>query len=278
MSDRLLRELGDLARSETKAEEARFDERWDRLAAGTLTAKEEAELKALAESSPEYQEAFDAFRPLGAEFQARVVSAIQFKQAERDAEERQRESQKPPPPVLPFRRVIRRTEVWVGLAAAVAAGVFFMVWTPAMQPLPEYAASLSGGVQASRGGEPGLASELQVFVPGSPLSITVTPQTSVQSVEARVFLSSLSRTGDFLPWEPEPVLEITDQGAVRLQGTLGKDIQLPPGGWRIWIVVGRKGRLPSGKELQAQLRRGRGRHADWQAISSELRVKSRASP
>ena len=52
------------------------DERWDRLAAGTLTAKEEIELKALAASSPEAMEAYVAFKPLGPDFQARVVSAI----------------------------------------------------------------------------------------------------------------------------------------------------------------------------------------------------------
>jgi hypothetical protein len=263
MSDRLLRELGDLARSEAKAEKARFDDRWDRLAAGTLTAEEEAELKALAESSPEYREAYEAFRPLGADFQARVVSAIR-------------------PRVLPFPPpIIRRLEVWVGLAAAVAAGVFFvvrMLILPPLPPLPSYEASVRGGAQASRGGESGPTSELPVFVPGSPLSITATPQTSVQNVEARVFLSALSRKGDFLPWEPEPRLEIVDQGIVRLQGTLGQDIQLSPGDWRIWIVVGRKGRLPSGKELQAELHTGQARHADWQAVSAELRVKARASP
>lgn len=262
MSDRLLRALGDLARSETKAEEARFDERWDRLAAGTLTAEEEAELKALAESSPEYQEAYEAFRPLGAEFQARVVSKIK---------RRRRVIPFPLPPVSP------RAKIWVGLAAAAAAAVFFRVPPPAMPPLPGYESSVSGGVQASRGGTPGPVNGLQVFVPGSPLTITATPATSVQNVEARVFLSSLARPG-FLPWEPEPPLEITNQGTVRLQGTLGQDIQLSPGDWRIWIVVGRKGRLPSGKELQAELRTGQARHADWQAVSAELRVKARASP
>jgi hypothetical protein len=156
--------------------------------------------------------------------------------------------------------------------------VFFLVRVPGLPPLPGYEASLTGGVQASRGGEPGPASGLPVFVPGSPLSLTATPHTSVQSVEARAFLSSLSKTGDFLSWEPEPHLEITDQGTVRLQGTLGQDIQLSPGDWRIWIVVGRKGRLPSGKELQAELHTGQARHADWQAVSAELRVKARASP
>jgi len=275
MSDRLLRELGDLARSQTKAEEARFDERWDRLAAGTLTAEEAAELKALAESSPEGREAYEAFRPLGADFQARVVNAIN---AERAAAGPQAQPQEPRPRVLPFRQVVRRAEVWVGFAAAVAAGVFFLVRTPALPPLPGYVAELSGGVRTNRGGEPGPTGGLQVFVPGSPLSLTVTPQTSVQGVEARVLLSSLTGKGDVLPWEPAPRLEITDQGTVRLQGTLGQEIQLSPGDWRIWLVVGRKDRIPSVKELQADLRAGRTRDADWQAVSKDLHVSARASP
>ena len=74
--DRLLRDLGHLAKEEEGAEKSRLDERWDRLAAGTLTAEEEAELLALAETSPEAREAWEAFRPLGPEFQARVVEKI----------------------------------------------------------------------------------------------------------------------------------------------------------------------------------------------------------
>jgi RNA polymerase sigma factor (sigma-70 family) len=81
--DSILSELGALARQEGEGESP-LDERWDRLAAGTLTAEEDAELRALATSSPEAREAYEAFRPLGAAFQARVVSAIN---AERTTEE-----------------------------------------------------------------------------------------------------------------------------------------------------------------------------------------------
>src|SRR5947199_10745972 len=85
MDDRLLKDLGDLARREDEDERARLDERWDRLAAGTLTAEEDAELKALAASSPEARETYEAFRPLGADFQARAMSAINSERAERAA-------------------------------------------------------------------------------------------------------------------------------------------------------------------------------------------------
>ncbi len=82
--DSILSELGALARQEGEAESPLLDERWDRLAAGTLTAEEDAELRALAASSDEAREAYEAFRPLGADFQARVVRAIN---AERTTEE-----------------------------------------------------------------------------------------------------------------------------------------------------------------------------------------------
>jgi hypothetical protein len=266
--DQLLRDLGDLERERREAERARWDERWDRLAAGTLTAGEEAELKALAASSPEAREAYEAFRPLGAGFQARVVDAINA----------ERTGGVPPPRVLPFRRVARRAEVWVGLAAAVAACLFLLVRGPAVAPLPGYTAELTGGAQVYRGKETS-PSRSQVFIPGSPLTLTVTPQTAVQgAVGARVFLESLGGSGDLRAWEPEPRLESTDQGTVRLQGTLGQEIQLPPGDWRIWAVVGRKGAIPSVRRLRTELRAGRTRGDGWQAVSADLRVAAHAPP
>src|SRR5947199_7226982 len=125
MEDQLLKELGALARREEEAERSRLDERWDRLAAGTLTSEEDAELKALAASSPEAREAYEAFRPLGADFQARVVSAI-------NSEKSPKPQPQPQPQPQPF-RLARRIEVWTGLAAAMAAGLFFLVRGPAMQ-------------------------------------------------------------------------------------------------------------------------------------------------
>src|SRR5690349_2865096 len=94
--DELLKELGDLARREQEAELAFLDERWDRLAAGTLSAEEDAELRALAASSPEIGEVYEAFRPLGADFQARVTEAATAELA-----------RGPAPRVLPFRGVSR---------------------------------------------------------------------------------------------------------------------------------------------------------------------------
>lgn len=258
MSDRLLRDLGDLARSE--AEEAHFDDRWDRLAAGTLTADEEAELKALAESSPEAREIYEAFRPLGADFQARVVKEIQKEQARYT----------PPPlplpdppllPVLPFlRRAVRRVETWVGVAAAVAAGVFFMMRGPALSPLPGYGLDHVGVQLGFRG------SNSDTATPGSLVTFTLRPETTVTGkVETRGFLSCAE--GDLRPW-PLKFLTATDLGIMTFQGAVGKDVS--PGRCKIWVVAFRPGKAP--KDFQDELRAGRTGTADWQAASVKLDV------
>ena len=252
--DRFLRELGDQARREDEAEKARFDERWDRLAAGTLTAAEDAELKALAESSPEAREAYEAFRPLGADFQARVMSAIN---AERS--------------VIPFRRAaVRRIEVWLGAAAAVAAGVFFLVRGPALPPLPAYSIDALSGNQTVRGGEPSPPSGTPVFDPDSQLTLVARPPRLVTTpVDAKAFLA---HGAELFPWQPG---KPGTGGAFRFDGNLSG---FPTGDWKVWVVVGRPGGIPSASALQAELRAGRTQGPDWQAISKDLRIGARASP
>jgi hypothetical protein len=261
MDDRILRELGELARQEDEADQARFDERWDRLAAGTLTAEEDAELKVLAATSPEAREAYEAFRPLGADFQARMVAAAQEQLA---SYARQVEPPEPRPLPLPFRRAAARIEVWLGAAAAVAAGLFFFfVRAPAsLPPLPGY--ELASLVVPSEYRGPGSGTA----APGSPVQLTVHPRTAVTGkVEAHGFFSC--GKADLRPWPPQPALDVSEKGVVTLRGTLEKDLH--PGSCEIWIVVARQGRAPG--DLQAELRAGRTGNADWQAVSTKLEVR-----
>lgn len=269
-----MNDLGDLARREEEAERAGLDERWDRLAAGTLTAEEEAELRALAASSPEAREAYEAFRPLGADFQARVVGAITAAQPE----PRKPEIRKPRSLFRSFRRDPGRLEVWMGAAAAVAAVLVLLVrGLTTLPPLPVYTADLVGGTQVFRG-EPVPPSGPQVFVPGSLLTLEVRPQQPVEGpVEVRGFLAPAARAGEIVPWQPETGFEVAE-GSVRLRGTVGREIRLPPGTWRLWIVVGRPGKVPGESETVDALRSGRRQQEDWQAISADLRVAGRASP
>ncbi len=266
--NRLLSELGDLARQEEEADKARFDERWDRLAAGTLTPEEEAELKALAESSPEAREAYEAFRPLGADFQARVVSAIN---AERAAPVPQPAPSEPRPPIFPFRRI----EVWMGAAAAVAASALFFMMRITV-PLPLYQAELIGGDKTVRGNEPSPTTGIPVFSPGSMLKLVVRPQPPrpVQGrLETQAFRVPLE--GSDTNWVPVPGFAIENgaDGVLLLQGTLGETIQLPAGMWKICVVVSRPGKAPDERELPAA---PGVEHTGWQAAcSNPLRIEGR---
>jgi hypothetical protein len=264
--DRILQSLGDLARREGEADRARFDERWDRLAAGTLSPEEDAELRALAATSPELREAYEAFQPLGPEFQARIVEKV---------------AELVPAPVpqpLPFyrRAAARRIEVWLGSAAAIAAALFLFI-VPPRAPLPLYQADRVEGVQSQRG-EPTQTSGLPVFVPGSLLTVSAHPSKPVKGrVEALGFVRPLSG-GAVHPLDPQPSFDLPENGAVRLRATLGEGIRLQAGDWRLWIVIGRPGKIPSPSALAEELRAGRTRHADWQAVFTDLRIDDRAPP
>ena len=283
MSDRLLRELGDLARSEAEAEKARFDDRWDRLAAGTLTAEEEAELKALADSSPEYREAYEAFRPLGAEFQARVMSAINAEQDKRVPDPvppppPPRPVTPPPPPrpvPLPW-RMARRPEVWAGLAAA--AVVYFLI--PPSAPLPPYEPSLTGGFKTNRGVETTPSTRKPVFTPGSPFNLELSPKESLEhpgKVKPRAFLSSSAGREPLRPLPNlEKKFEPVETGSVRLNATMGEDIKVKPGDWIFWTVVARNS-PPQAKEIEAHLR-AKQPNASWQTLCDSLHNEEKPPP
>jgi hypothetical protein len=277
--DPLLRELGRLAQEEKEAEDARRDERWDRLAAGTLSAEEDAALRALAATSPAAREAYEAFRPLGADFQGRMAEALasELRRPAPEVEHREARSR-----LLPFRPRTWRFAGSLAAAAVAALGLLLVVRGPAtMPPLPHYGAQLSGGIQTLRGG-PGPATGPQLFAPGSRLSLVVRPEHPVAGeVEARALLA---RGAEIVPWlqtpqaPPAPPLDISAHGVVRLQGTIGEDIRLRPGPSRVWIVVGQRGKIPPDSELVTALRAGRTRNHHWQAVSVDLSVADRPPP
>lgn len=278
--DPLLRELGRLAQEEKEAEDARRDERWDRLAAGTLSVEEAAALDALAATSPAAREAYEAFRPLGADFQARVVGALEseLRRPAPEVEHREQRSR-----LLPFRPVSWQFAGWLTAAAAAASVLVLVVRSPAtLPPLPLYSAELSGGIQTQRGGASGPAAGPQLFGPGSTLKFVVSPEHAVAGeVEARTLVA---RNAENVPCQPappappEPRLDISTLGAVRLEGTIGENIRLPSGPLRVWIVVGLQGRIPPAGELATALCAGRMHNRHWRAVSADLSVVDRSPP
>jgi hypothetical protein len=280
-------ELTRVARDEQEAEESRLDERWDRLSAGELSAEEEAELRALAAGSEEGRQAYEAFRPLGPDFQARmvrelralqaggaaaappVVSDVSDASAAVDAAAPAPAREEPRSRVLPFWRRLPAASDWLVAAAAAAAGVILMVNVFARPPaLPMYGAlELEGGIERMRGGS---APATLLLAPGSSFKLTVRPNTAVQGkLAARAFLE---RGGELRPWDlPEPV--IPESGVVKIEGTMGREIDLGAGLWTLWVVVGRPGKLPDADGLRPYLGRGGVQTRDWIARSAPVRVR-----
>ncbi|HEX3531769.1 MAG TPA: hypothetical protein VH988_32310 [Thermoanaerobaculia bacterium] len=253
--DRWLRELARVANDEQQAGEARLDGRWDRLSAGDLSAEEEAALRAEAATSEEGRAAYEAFRPLGPEFQARVVQALRDRSAGR---------------VLPFRRRARQLGGWlVGVAAAAAVLVLVFRGPGALPPLPGYTLVPSGGVQSLRGERPNAFGTL---VPGSTFDLVLQPETAVSGpVEARYFLE---RGGELRPWPvPKGAMQSSGDGVLKVHGMVGGAIVIPPGDWTLWAVVGRPRSLPDAAALRAHLARGQTRAPDWQALKIDLKTE-----
>jgi hypothetical protein len=272
--DRWLHELARVAHDEKQAEEDRLDGRWDRLSAGDLSAEEEEALRALAASSEEGREAYEAFRPLGPDFQARVVKALR----EQRAAPEPAPATEPPARVLPFRSRVRRLGGWLTAAAAAALLILTFRGPAALPPFPDYQAHPSGGVQTLRGGP----DELGTLVPGSRFALVLTPQTAVSGeVGVRCFLARDPGGAPAATAHPElrplPVpgaaLQKSPGGAVKIQGTVGREIVVPPGAWTLWAVVGRPRRLPDAAALRAHLARNQTRAPDWEALKVSLKAE-----
>ena len=257
--DPWLRELAQVKRDEDAEERSLLDERWDRLSAGELSPEEEAGLRALAETSEEAREAYEAFRPLGPDFHARVVNAVR---AERKAAE-------PRPRILPF-RPSARLGGWLTAAATAAAVLMVVLRSPA--PLPDYAPpEVTGGSKAERGGEP----QSGTFSPGDPIRVVLRPETAVSGAGPLEARCVLVRGGDRLLRLLETRTEIDPDGSVKMDGVLDADV--PPGAWTLWAVAGRPGRLPEPAELR-NLSAVKVRRDGWTAMPTAIRIEAGASP
>jgi len=271
--DDLLRKLGEMARDEAESERARWDERWDRLAAGTLGAEEEAELRRLAVASPEGAEAYEAFRPLGAEFHAAVAAAIAAQAAEAtESTTAAAPAVAPGGTAAPGGRLLpfpaRRLAAWgTAVGAATAAMVAMLV---RVAPLPVYSmAELAGGYRTTRGE----LAEAPRFAPGDRFQTVLTPTTAVDKASSLGTEACLQRGDELRPLELESEVD-PGGGAVRVAGTL--DRGLPPGQWTLWLVVGRKGSLPDLADLRTFSADRPTRQRNWVALPKTLLVQPRA--
>lgn len=265
--DLLLKELAQVIRDREAEERSRLDERWDRLSAGTLSPEEEAELRALAETSEEARAAYEAFRPLGAEFQARVVQKIQKQQGLASVTRFEvKKLQEEPPPFW------RSTLRWAGwsTAAAAAAAVLILLLRPV--PLPVYASLEVHGDQTWRGEEPS-PPEVPVLAPGARFQgmLQIATASRAKDLEDQYFLI---RGQDVRRLEVDS--DIDPGGAIKMKGSIGRD--LPSGTWILWAVVGRRGKLPDPADLRRFSAQAQVPQKDWVAIPKEIKIQNRDLP
>lgn len=244
MSDRWLEELARVANEETARERRQLDERWDRLAAGTLEPTEEAALRAEAERSEEGRAAWEAFRPLGAGFEAQVVARLQAEQTRAAA----------PGKVVPFRH---RVPLAAGLGLLAAGLVAFALLRPFLNPaLPAYSLEVSSG---QRGGE-----NHQIVI-GEIATLALQPETASRGrVEVQCFLEVPGQSPRF--WSGCETHVERRAGGVRVVRLPAEaTAELLPG--RLRVVVGRPGRFPPAEERGDRDPEGRW-EADWVPILS----------
>jgi hypothetical protein len=254
--DELLQRLVQTAQ-EIEAEDARFDERWDRLAEGELGDAEAAEL------AEESAAAHELFQPLGSGFHDGVVKALRAQpgggaavSAEGTGEEKGK--------VLPFRR---RAPYLGGLLAAAAALFLLILGRPSEPvPLPEYRAELLGGARDVRSGAESPSREVPLYRPGNQLEIVLRPEAAVEGeVAVRCFLD---RDGDVRRWDVPA--EISDRGSVRITGTIGRDLPIEPGRVTLHLAIGRPDTLPDEAALQDHLATPSSR--PWKLLSTSFEV------
>ncbi len=219
MSDKLLLELGRVARERQHAETR--DGRWESLTEGTLSEDARRELERLAAEDPSAAEAYEAFRPLDAEAREHIAARLERELAEEPALPAPPSASEAPPSVreappstlqalppapeappsireaLPARkhRWMRLAPVWGAVAAA--AAVLLLVLHRETPPMPGYTLSVSSE-HAVRAGRP--EPEMPRLGPGSRLDVLLRPEQAVEgAVEVRAFLL---RSGEARAWTP----------------------------------------------------------------------------
>lgn len=256
-----LRELAQVNREKEAEERNRLEERWDRLSSGDLSPEEEAELRAMAETSEEAGEAYEAFRPLGPEFHASVVHAIRAQGLAEEAG-----GAKPPAKLLPF--PIFRFAGW-SAAAAAAAAVLVLFLRPSA-PLPDYSMEVSGGSRATRGEEP--EEMVTDFAPGDRFQVILRPQTAASGLKRLEALAFLSQGEELRRLDVQS--ELDPGGAVKMEGSLDRDLR--PGIWTLWSIVGRRGKLPDPADLAPLAARAAIRQRDWIVLPAEIHIHPRS--
>lgn len=265
--DDLLEALARVVRDDEMTDSEHM-ERLRRLAAGELTGAELAELRAEAESSEEAARDLEAFSPLGEEFQESLVQRLQAGAVETNAEVVSIDRR---PPDVPNRH---RTRTWLALAASLVLVVSLSLLLRSPAPdLPDYVATLSDGVQSTRGGDGGdggsgveRGEELPTFAPGTLFRAAFTPGAAYGGELDFEFYFTNS-DGELIHWEGYE----RDGAAFEIARDAG-DLPLRPGVWTLVFVYGLDGRLPepqTAEDLDAESKWWTTRSVTFRVLADE---------
>lgn len=254
--EKLLQELAEIARDDAERELSRLDRRWDDLAAGELDSGEVERLRERSRESAEMAEAYEAFQPLAPEFRSRMVEAARFQLARGSSPEARMEA-----PAAGARVLMPKSWGVAGAILALAASLaFFVLWPSGQPPLPGYSLESRGSTQGFRAEAPEQGEEL-LLAEGNRLQIVLSPDRAVEGeVEARVDLWHQGRIREL----GNPRVEVSPQGAVRIEGAVGLDLTLPDGLSSLIVTLSRPGSMPSATEVESRLGDLRRLHTeDW---------------
>jgi tetratricopeptide (TPR) repeat protein len=236
--------LADLGRS-VRDEDGLDDPAWDALAAGELSPEQSAELASRAPVHGAEERPFDVLRPLDATERTNIADAVL---ARLDAE-----GPSVAPPArearvisLPARKPAVRVLGWLGLAAALAAGVWLAGRDKSDAPeLAAYHLRASGGDTTHLGAPD--AGELRL-APGSRVSFRIEPETPVDGalgVEAFLVAEGKAR-----PWNA-PILRRSG-GVLVVEGTREALFEgVEDGHFEVVFVLGRPEKMTSTEALSA---------------------------
>lgn len=242
------------ALTEAARDEFASDPRWEKLSKGTLSEREEQELRALAEHF-DAAALFDACKPSTKKDRERLYKPILERPSHTSPQPQQRN--KAPLPLVPPKgqprtslpahvQPLRRLAPYiaVGLAAA-AAGLLYWTRTRetpiALVPVPEFVLDPMHGDAENRAlspSDPGLPH----FGQDSSFNLVFRPKDAVEgTLETR---SVLLQGDDVRAWNPG--VSFQPNGLGRITGKVSELFyEVPSGQWQICLLVGRPEALPT---------------------------------
>ena len=248
--------LGRAARGQTQ-ERGGDEARWERLAEGTLSPEEDAELRRLAAEDPAAAEKYEAYRPLGDDVKERIVARIA--------------EALPPAPQKKIVALPRRKGAGVAFVAALAIAAGALLWVrPPLgsvdEALPSYALTVSGDRTTRAAGDAPAEGVVELHT-DSRVDLVLRPAKAVTGeVGARAFLV---QGGAAKAWAPP--LQISNDGAVRITGGAG-ELFGGPGEWQVVLAVGRPRDLPSDATDVAAEANGARRTHSWKLLTRRVKI------